>query len=350
MKFGMFTMPEHYPPENLALAYDRDMDKIVFAEKMGFDEFFVGEHHTERQEPVPVPEYYIAKASALTKRINLGTLVVQVPFHDPFQVAERLAFLDQLTHGRLIAGLSTSTLQSDNDLFEIPREDGKPMTLEGIEIIDRYLHEREPFSYEGKYYKYNNKRKIEVEPYQNRRIQIAVPGFTSYDFFKLAARKGYMAVSSTTTPMYTEGDLPSLVKQGKVLDEESEKAGRDPLETRRNWRIAREVYVAETTEQALEDVGKIAQESYEYYKRLGLTPFLKLSPDMSDDEVTAEFLRENSPWLIGSPEYVIEKINLMKENIGEFGGILFQIRPWTTDDKWRKSIELFARRVMPLFR
>lgn len=349
MKFSIFTMPEHYVGENLPLAYDRDIQKIVTAERLGFDEFLIGEHHTELQEPVPVPEYYIAKASALTHRIKLGTLVVQVPFHDPFQVAERLAFLDQLTHGRLIAGLSTSTLQSDNELFEVPREDGKPMTLEGIEVIDSYMHDRTPKCYQGKYYSYNNERKIAVGPYKNRRIPIAVPGFTSYDFFRLAAQNGYMSFSSTTTPMLTEGDLPSLKKQGLVLDEESEKAGNDPAVTRQNWRIAREVYVAETTEQALEDVGKIAQESYEYYKRLGLTPFLKLSPDMSDDDVTADFLRENSPWLIGSPENVIEKIELMKEHIGDFGGIMCQLRPWTSDHKWNNSMELLARKVMPRF-
>src|SRR5699024_4093231 len=148
------------------------------------------------------------------QRIKLGTLVVQVPFHDPFQVAERLAFLDQLTHGRLIAGLSTSTLQTDNDLFEIPRSDGKAMTTEGIDVIDRYMHNQQPQSYQGTYYSYKNERKIAIGPYRNRRIPIAVPGFSSYDFFELAARNGYMAFSSTTTPMLTEGDLPSLKKQG----------------------------------------------------------------------------------------------------------------------------------------
>ena len=78
MKFGFFTMPEHPPIENWTLSYDRDIAAVVEAERLGFDEFWIGEHHTGGFENVPVPEFMIAKASALTHRIRLGTGVVKI--------------------------------------------------------------------------------------------------------------------------------------------------------------------------------------------------------------------------------------------------------------------------------
>src|SRR3546814_11623316 len=105
MKFGIFTMPEHPPRENWTLSYDRDIADVVLAESLGFDEYWIGEHHTGGYENVPMPALMIAKASAVTSRIRRGTGVVNLPYQDPFLVAERMAFLAHLTHGRLTARL-----------------------------------------------------------------------------------------------------------------------------------------------------------------------------------------------------------------------------------------------------
>src|SRR5690606_34999241 len=99
VKFGIFAMPEHPRIENWTLAFDRDIAEMVEAERLGFDEYWIGEHHSGGYENVPVPEFMIAKASAVTSRIRLGTGVVNLPYQDPFKVAERMAFLDRLTHG-----------------------------------------------------------------------------------------------------------------------------------------------------------------------------------------------------------------------------------------------------------
>lgn len=351
MKFGFFSMPYHGPKEkeNWSLSYDRDMDKIVYAEKMGFDEFFIGEHHTEGIENVPVPEYYIAKASAMTHHIHLGTGVLLVPFHDPFQVAERLAFLDQLTKGRLIAGMGVPTLPGDLNLHEMPREEAKPRTLEGIDVVEAYLNSKEPLSYEGNYYKYNN-RVIQVRPYKNRKIPIAVPGLSSDTFFKLAAERNFISISPNITPVQSEpGTVPSLLQHAKALDEGARNADKDPKEVRKNWRILREVYVAETREQAIADIKAAAMESYEYLISIGLGPLMRKRAGMTDKDITFDFLVEELPWVIGSPDDCIQTIKQMQEELGGFGGILIDDRNWTTDDKWRRSVELFARKVMPAF-
>ena len=85
MKFSFFMMPIHLPTENPALAFDRDISLIHYAEELDFDEFFIGEHHSGGWENMPAPELALAKAAAHAKRIRLGTSVINAPFHHPFQ-------------------------------------------------------------------------------------------------------------------------------------------------------------------------------------------------------------------------------------------------------------------------
>ena len=96
MKFSLFMMPLHHPTENPSLAFDRDISLIHYADELGYDECFIGEHHSGGWETMPAPEMALAKASAQAHRIRLGTSVISVPFHHPFHVAERMAFLDHL--------------------------------------------------------------------------------------------------------------------------------------------------------------------------------------------------------------------------------------------------------------
>ena len=100
MKFSFFSMPLHLPNESPSLAFKRDIELIKLADDLGFDGFFVGEHHTAAWENIPSPELILSKASATASRIKLGSSLVSLPFHHPFNVAERFAFLDQLTEGR----------------------------------------------------------------------------------------------------------------------------------------------------------------------------------------------------------------------------------------------------------
>ncbi len=109
MKFSFFMMPVHHPSENPALAFQRDISLIHLADELDFDEFMIGEHHSGGWETMPLPEMALSMAAAKAHRIRLGTSVVNLPFHHPFHVAERIAFLDHLTRGRAILGIGPST-------------------------------------------------------------------------------------------------------------------------------------------------------------------------------------------------------------------------------------------------
>ncbi len=100
MQFGLFMMPLHPPYRSFADCYDRDMDQLVLADRLGFREAWLGEHITERWENAPAPDLLIAKALALTEHIRLGTGVTLLTMHQPVYLAHRLAMLDHMARGR----------------------------------------------------------------------------------------------------------------------------------------------------------------------------------------------------------------------------------------------------------
>src|SRR5262249_48189131 len=105
MRFGLFMMPMHPPDRAFADAYDRDLDQIVLADRLGFREAWVGEHLTERWENAPAPDLLIAKALALTRNIRLGTGVTLLALHNPLHLAHPIAMLDHMARGRFQWGI-----------------------------------------------------------------------------------------------------------------------------------------------------------------------------------------------------------------------------------------------------
>lgn len=349
MRFGLFTMPEHPPNENWTLSYDRDIDEIVTAERLGFSEYWIGEHHTGGYENVPSAELMIAKASAVTSRIRLGTGVVNLPYHDPFLVAERLAFLDHLTHGRLEYGFGGGGLPTDRALFGLPAEEATPKTNEALEIIWELLTATEPVSFEGAYWQMEN-RLLQVTPYQEE-PPFAIAGLTGTHNFARCGERGWKPLSVYFTPISVDANpgVPDLQAHAEAIVGAAEKADRDPADARELWRISREVYVSDSRDQALKDIRSGVARSYEYLLGLGLGALMKKDAEMPDPDLTFEWMVEEIPWILGSPEDCVRQVRELEESVGGFGTLLINSRDWVTTDRWGRSLELFARYVTPQF-
>ena len=130
MQFGLFMMPLHPPHRPLADGYQRDVDQIVLADRLGFREAWVGEHLTERWENAPAPDLLLAQALALTKNIKLGTGVTLLALHNPVYLAHRLAMLDHMARGRFQWGIGGGAIPTDLALFGLdpaqPRQPSGP--------------------------------------------------------------------------------------------------------------------------------------------------------------------------------------------------------------------------------
>lgn len=346
MKFGIFSMPEHVPWENWELSYDLDLEKIKIAERLGFDEFWIGEHHAGGYENVPVPEYYIARASAVTSRIRLGTGTVNLPYGDPFSIAERLAFLDQLTHGRLIAGFGSGGLPFDQALFGTA-DTASARFDEALPVIERLFNSEEKISHQGEFYSFKD-RELQVRPLQDP-LPIAVAGLRSPGKYELCGRNGYAAMSM----YYVKPDGPAggpltLKQQGEAIERGAREAGRDPLEARLRWRVLREVYVSESREKAIEELRQGARYSYDYIVALGAGALI--NPERPNELFELEWLIDELPMIIGSPEDCIRQIQQLREVVGPFGVLVINDRNWVPMDLWQRSMELFMRYVAPAFR
>ncbi len=101
MNFGLFMMPVHHPEKGLTRTIKEDMETIIRADQLGFEEAWIGDHFTIPWENLPAPDLFISKALGLTKNIKLGTGVVLLQLHDPKDLAHRIAMLDYLAEGRL---------------------------------------------------------------------------------------------------------------------------------------------------------------------------------------------------------------------------------------------------------
>ena len=116
MKFGSFLGPFHRTGENPTLALDRDLELVEWMDNLGYDEVWVGEHHSAGWEIISSPEVFLAAASQRTRYIKLGTGVVSLPYHHPLMVANRMVQLDHMSRGRALFGVGPGALPGDVDL------------------------------------------------------------------------------------------------------------------------------------------------------------------------------------------------------------------------------------------
>lgn len=343
MKFAFFMMPVHHPRENPALAFQRDIELIHLADRLDFDEFYIGEHHSGGWETMPCPMMALSMAAANAHRIRLGTSVVNLPFHHPFHVAERIAFLDHLTRGRAILGVGPSNLITDKRLFNIPQDQLYPMMFEAIEVIVRLLESEEPFSHNGEFWKFDDMR-LQLRSYQAPRLPLAIASSTgSPEILEVAARHGMMLWSTIGR------NRPSkLADNWAFVEAAAKKHGRTA--SRGDWRLATCVHLAETRDQAWAEAETGIMREAEYFSAVGLKMAYEQYPNQPFDEFTPQTCAEQREWIVGTPDDAIAWIEQKQRETGGFGGLMITAHEWTGSESARRSIELFARYVIPHFR
>ena len=345
MRFSFFMMPLHLPSENPSLALERDIALIERAEELGYDEFFIGEHHSAGWETIASPEMVLAKASATAKRIRLGTSMVSLPFHHPFHVAERFTLLDHLTRGRAVLGVGPSGLPPDVKLFGIPPDELSPRMMESLEIIVRLLESDEPITYEGRFWQLKDML-LQLPSYQVPRLKLALSSVGSKRSLQTAAR--YEMLLFSLSGGFPPNAVP-LSDQWSVVQEAGNEYGTNP--SREDWRIVTYIHLADTREKAWKEASTgIERDVHEYFYTVNGPGLWVKHPGQDPATVTARDVVERRRWLIGTPDDAIEWIEEMWDETGGFGGLMMATHEWMPQQKIDYSLELFARYVMPHFR
>ena len=354
MELGYFTMPCHPPGSDITTTLHDDLDQIVELDRLGFKEAWVGEHFTAEWENIPAPDQFIAMALAMTKNIVLGTGVNCMPNHNPFMLAHRIAQLDHLARGRFQWGVGSGGFPGDFDVFGFDPKTGEQRTMmrESLDLILEMWDDPKPGVYESKWWRFTVPEDVEeygqrlhMKPYQKPHPPIGVAGVSpKSDTLLLAGERGYIPMSINIVPAVTVKGHWDAVEEGAL------KSGRTP--DRSTWRVAREVYVADTIQQARTDAlkGTLGRDWQDYFLRLlpkgKMLDLTKVDPDMPDSDVTLEYLLDNI-WIVGDPDEVAAKLRDMYDYVGGFGVLLTMGHEWDPRDKWMNSMTLLTQEVMP---
>jgi limonene 1,2-monooxygenase len=343
MKFGIFMGPFHRVGENPTLAIDRDLELVQWLDYLGFDEAWIGEHHSAGWEIISSPEIFIAAAAERTRHIKLGTGVISLPYHHPLMVANWMVQLDHMTHGRVMMGVGPGALPSDAYMMGIDHTVQRPRMDEALGVILRLFTESEPITYKSDWFELREAL-LQLRPYQRPTMPIAVASVQSPAGVVLAGKYG-AAVLTITVPRDPSPNSESDLRRLWEIAEES--AAEHGQEVRReDWRLVVPVHLAESRREAREEArlgaGRYQREYSEGTN--GRRPIF----DGPLDKVV-DFMADAGYWFVGTPDDCIEGIKQLDEKSGGYGGFLVQTVDWAPRDKMLHSYELLARYVMPQF-
>ncbi len=337
--FGAFLAPHHPVIEHPMLQFRRDIALVEHMDKLGYDEFWCGEHHSSGWEMIASPEMFLAAAAERTSRIKLATGVVSLPYHHPFHVAQRMVQLDWMSNGRAIFGSGPGALASDAHALGID-----PMVLrdrqdEAIPIIRR-LMKGERVTYKGEWFQLNDAA-LQLLPLQED-MPFAVASQISPSGMTLAGKHGIGIISIGS--LSSEG-LNALPTQWGFAEAAAKKHGQTV--DRKNWRVLLSWHIAETREEARRQAGPGLMRHHNEYihgtlQRPGSKPFT--DPDQAVD-MTA--FGPGAVATIGTPDDLVAKIKDVLKISGGFGTVVGFVHDWANPENTMRSWDLVARYVVP---
>jgi alkanesulfonate monooxygenase SsuD/methylene tetrahydromethanopterin reductase-like flavin-dependent oxidoreductase (luciferase family) len=353
MELGLFAMPSHPPERDLRQGFEFDLQVLRWLDQLGYQEAWIGEHHVAPWEPLSAPDLLLSVAFRETERLRMGPGGFLLPFHHPAELANRTATLDHLSQGRLNFGIAASSLPGDWAMFDIDAKSGvhRAMMWEALDLILRLWAADEPFRAEGKFWNVAYPPEMfglfkpHLKPVQKPHPPIGVAGLSpNSDTLRIAGERGFMPMSLNLNAAY-------LASHWAAVEAGAAAAGRTA--SRADWRIVREIFVADTDEEAWRHTvhGPMGRMTEEYAlhigRTFGATKFNKHDQSVPDSDVTVEYCARNN-WLIGSPATVAEKLERLYHAAGGFGTLLVYGFDYADQaEAWRNSLELLAREVMP---
>jgi limonene 1,2-monooxygenase len=342
MKFGIFMGPFHPVGENPTLAIDRDLELVQWLDNLGYDEAWIGEHHSAGWETISSPEIFIGVAADRTKHIKLGTGVISLPYHHPFMVANRMVQLDHMTRGRVMLGVGPGALPGDAYMLGIDSTVQRQRMDEAFGLVLRLMTETEPITYKSDWFELQEAM-LQLRPYSKPHMPIAVASVQSPSGVALAGKYG-ASVLTITIPRDPSTGGTDLNGLWNVAEESAAEHGKTV--NRDDWRLVMPVHLAETKKEALEQArigaGKYQRDYFEH--TMGRDAVVDGPPEKIIDAMV-----DNGAWIVGTPDDCIEGIKNLEKRSGGFGGFMVQAIDWAPREHILHSFELLARYVMPHF-
>ena len=340
--FGIFLAPFHRAGENPTLAIARDLDLVSHLDRLGYDEAWVGEHHSAGSEIIASPEIFIAAAAERTRHIRLGTGVISVGYHNPLWVAQRLVLLDHMTRGRVMFGAGPGSLPTDAAMIGIEQAETRELLEQGFDIIMHLLTSEEPITFSNSRWDLRDAQ-LHLRPYSNPLFDCAVAAVASPSGPRLAGKHGVGLLSLGATQA---AGFDALALHWNVMEQRAAQFGQ--FADRAKWRLVGMMHCAETREQARRDVEYGIASWFRYFQTVAGLPHMNLSGNEVHEMI--DYVSDSGTGVIGTPDDCKAQIDrLMTQSNGGFGTFLMLAHEWANTEATRRSYELIAKYVMPEF-
>lgn len=354
MELGLFMMPLHNFGRPYKEVLAEDIEAVLYAEELGFSEFWCGEHYTSSVEQIPSPMMFLSYLAAKTRTIKLGTGVACMPHYHPAVIGSDAALLDHLSGGRFIFGVGPGGLCSDFELMGTTDLDRPAMVVDSVEMIQKLWASEPPYDITGKFWnlKVTDNYFPDIglgsllKPLQEGGPPIAISAASPHSgTMKLAGAKGWMPITANFIAEWSAATHWPLYEAG------ARAAGRiaDP----KLWHFARSILVADTDAEAeafVKQPGGTFEWYFDYLWRIydrGNIKAMVLSNEGDDPaSVTAQTMLNDFP-IYGSPETVVQRLLALRARTGDFGTLLMAAHDWENKAMIKRSMELMAKQVMP---
>ena len=339
MKFGAFLAPHHPIGEHPALQMRNDIKLAAHLDALGYDEFWVGEHHSTGWETIASPELFLAAAGENTHRIRLGTGVVSLPYHHPFTIAQRMVQLDHMTGGRVIFGTGPGALPSDAHMLGIDPMTQRDRQDEAIGVLKR-LFAGERVTHHSDWFTLQDAR-LQLFPLQEE-LPIVTASSISPSGMTLAGKYGLGVLSIGSN---SDAGLAALPTQWGFAEQAAAASGQTV--DRKNWRVLMSWHIAETREEARAPAARGLMQWHNEYQvgtlmRPGAEPFA--TPEQALEETA---MGDGAAAVIGTPDDLVAAIRGLQASSGGFGVVLGFAHDWANRENTLRSWDLVARYVIP---
>ncbi|MGD0557219.1 MAG: LLM class flavin-dependent oxidoreductase [Streptosporangiaceae bacterium] len=342
LRFGVLTFPIHPPSHSPTLQLQDDIDLAVLCDRLGFDEFWFGEHHSGGWQIIGAPELMIAAAAPQTSRIRFGTGVSTLPYHHPLTLLDRIIQLDHLCRGRLIFGVGAGVLPLDAQMIGLDPMQARRMMEESLETMIALLRFDGPVTRKTDWFTLNN-GVLQLRPFSED-LDIRVAVLRSPAGPRLAGKYGAGMLSFGASAAVGLGSENPMTTAFQIASEQATVSGQ--AMDRSRWSVMNPLHIAETAEQARRETrwGLPA-----YIKHIRQILPMNIPVDLNDTDAVINVLTTVGHGVIGTPEQAIGHIQRMIDISGGSGTFVIEQTGIADPDATRRSYELFARRVMPHF-
>jgi len=349
MDFGIFMEFEIRRGGDQAAAFRDGFELVDAAEAWGLDGVWLGEmHFTPARSVLAAPIVVASFIAARTRRLRVGTAVQVLPLGNPLRIAEEVATVDHLSQGRFDFGIGRSGAARTYDVLGIPYEESQARFLEALEII-RTAWTEETFSYEGKFYRFQNAT-VAPRPYQHPHPPIRMAANTP-ETFSVVGRLGLGILVGIR-----DLDIPELRVHLQSYRQGWRDAGH-PGEAEVHLRVP--VYAGSTEKAAVEEPRENILYFFERQAeimrsgagRAGVGPAERRQAraDRLASLSYEEILKTRVAF--GAAAGLIDRFTRLREELG-LNGVVAELNPGGLlgMEPVRRSLRILAREVMPAFK